>query len=89
MFIRDLYRLAKERLRQIDRTCLSWLQEAEERGELRPGVAAEALAPLVASLLFGLRVDARAGESRTGLEARWETFLSLVARTNHEGGEAT
>ncbi|MEM9408655.1 MAG: TetR/AcrR family transcriptional regulator [Acidobacteriota bacterium] len=83
----DLHDESTRHLRQLDRTCLRWLKEAERRAELRPGLTASTLTPLITSLLFGLRVDARSGESREALAARWETFLSLFAETNVKGGQ--
>ena len=88
----QLYRRVRGYLLKLEGACLAWLEEARAAGELRADLAPSALAPLVASLLHGLRVDSRLGQRREALRAKVETFVALVGapgKTRTEKGESS
>ncbi|MEM1433544.1 MAG: TetR/AcrR family transcriptional regulator [Pseudomonadota bacterium] len=73
-----LHRLAARYLRLLEHTCLEYLEQAAAAGELRPALTPATLAPLVATLIEGLRVDARLGTGPGALQQRVDALLELV-----------
>lgn len=74
-----LYNRAKEYLQTLENACLDFLLTAKDSGELRKDLKPEDLAQLCATLLQGLRVDARLGYDRALLSQRITLFRQLIA----------
>ena len=75
-------------LLDFDHAIEARMRLAVERGELKPECDAAALAKVASSVMYALAVRARAGESRSALEAIAETGTHLICG-NVDGTPAT
>jgi AcrR family transcriptional regulator len=69
-----------EYMSRLERVLTALVQRGQESGEFTRAAGAQSVARMLAVLLQGIAAGARAGRSKTQLEAAIETALELVAR---------